>query len=85
MKRKHLLLTLLLAVLVPWAAMGQTVIYSENFDSYSLLGNNNVVLPTGWTSSTVGSTGSIATIMENFTGYVHAYSGPIAAFMKQIS
>ena len=76
MKRKALLLTLLMAVMVPWAAMGQTVIYSENFDSYSLLGNNNVVLPTGWTSSTVGSTGSIATIMENFTGSVHAYSAP---------
>ena len=42
MKSKHLLLTLLLALVVPWAANAQSL-FSENFEGGSM--------PTGWTQS----------------------------------
>ena len=55
MKIKHLLFTLLLALMVPLAANAQTgsAIYSENFDSYTV--GSNTVTPTGWTVTTSGS------------------------------
>ena len=74
MKTKHLLLTLLLALMVPMVVHAQTVIYSENFDSYTVSGTS-VVLPTGWTSTTTG-TGAVATVMKNVINNVQAYSAP---------
>lgn len=46
MRMKHLLLTLLLAVLVPWAVKGQTLmLFSEDFEGGSM--------PTGWTQECI--------------------------------
>ena len=48
MRIKHLLFTLLLAVLVPWAAMGQTMLlFSEDFEGGSM--------PEGWTQEYIGN------------------------------
>ena len=47
MKSKHLLLTLLMALLVPWAASAQTSLWSEDFEDGSM--------PTGWTTDGSGS------------------------------
>jgi len=47
MKSKHLLLTLLMALLVPWAANAQTSLWSEDFEGGSM--------PTGWTTDGSGS------------------------------
>lgn len=74
MKKHFLLFTLLLALMVPMAVHAQTVIYSENFDSYTVSGTSPV-LPTGWTSTTTG-TGAGASVMNNVSGSVHAYSAP---------
>ena len=50
MKTKHLLLTLLLALMVPLAVHAQTVIpYLENFESYTGVGIGVGVTPTDWT------------------------------------
>jgi len=75
MKRKTLLLILLLALGVPIAAWSQQTIYQENFDSYVITGSG-IVLPTGWTSQTVGGSGAFATVKKNLSGSVHAYSAP---------
>ena len=74
MKKHFLLFTLLLALMVPMAVHAQTVIYSENFDSYTVSGNSTI-LPTDWTSTTTG-TGAVASVMKNISGSVHAYSAP---------
>ena len=53
MKTKHLLLTLLLALMVPMVVHAQTVIpYLENFESYTGVGIGVGVTPTGWTVAT---------------------------------
>ena len=50
MKSKHLLMTLLLALVVPLAVHAQTVIpYLENFESYTNVGIGMGVTPTDWT------------------------------------
>lgn len=74
MKKHSLLFTLLLALMVPMAAHAQSIIYTENFDSYTV-GGTSTILPTDWTSSTTGS-GAVASVMNNVSGSVHAYSAP---------
>ena len=63
MRIKHLLMMLLLALVVPLAAMAQTgsTIYSENFDSYTV--GSSAVTPTGWTVTTSG-TGVAGTVIN---------------------
>ena len=57
MKTKHLLLTLLLALMVPMVVHAQTVIpYLENFESYTGVGIGVGVTPTGWTVATATNT-----------------------------
>ena len=72
MKKKHLLLTLLLALMVPIAAKAQTI-YQENFDSYSV--GTSMVTPTGWTITSSGS-GVSATVIN-----ANAYSAPNSFLM----
>ena len=74
MKKHSLLFTLLLALMVPMVVHAQTVIYSENFDSYTVSGNSTI-LPTGWTSTTTG-TGAVASVMNNTLNNVQPYSAP---------
>ncbi len=47
MKKKHLLLILLMALLAPWAAKAQGTLFSEDFEDGSM--------PTGWTTDGPGS------------------------------
>ena len=47
MKKKHLLLILLMALLAPWAAKAQGTLFSEDFEGGSM--------PTGWTTDGPGS------------------------------
>ena len=74
MKKQSLLFTLLLALMVPMAVHAQMVIYTEDFDSYTVSGTSTI-LPTGWTSTSTGS-GAVASVMKNVSGSVHAYSAP---------
>ena len=72
MKTKHLLLTLLMAFMVPLAVNAQNV-YTENFDSYTV--GSSTVTPTDWTVTTSG-TGVYATVIN-----ANAYSNPNSFLM----
>ncbi len=67
MNTKHLLLTLLLALMMPLAAKAQTI-YQENFDSYSV--GTSMVTPTGWTITSSGSGVNASVFNANY------YSAP---------
>ena len=72
MKTKQILLTLLMAFWVP-LAMNAQIVYSENFDSYTV--GSSMVTPTGWTVTTTG-TGVSATVIN-----ANAYSNPNSFLM----
>jgi hypothetical protein len=72
MKTKQLLLTLLMAFLMPLAVNAQNI-YAENFDSYTV--GSSVVTPTDWTVTTSG-TGVYATVIN-----ANAYSNPNSFLM----
>lgn len=78
MKRKHLLLTLLLAVMVPWAAMGQTqnVFFSDDFEGSSCewnLINGTHTNQWAWGTAT-NNGGTHALYVSNDGGESNAYS-----------
>ncbi len=58
MKKHFLLFTLLLALMVPMAVIGQTHVipYTEDFESYTNVGIGVGVTPTDWTVATVSHT-----------------------------
>ncbi len=58
MKKHFLLFTLLLALMVPMAVIGQTHVipYTEDFESYTNVGIGIGVTPTDWTVATVSHT-----------------------------
>ena len=67
MKTKHLLLTLLLALVVPMAVHAQMNIpYLENFESYTNVGIGMGVTPTDWTVTTAPNT--VCEVIGNNSG-----------------
>ena len=72
MKNKHLLLMLLMALLMPWAANAQTSLWSEDFEDGSM--------PTGWTTDGSGSW-SVATAVNS----THPSSAGEGTYCAQIS
>ncbi len=61
MKRKHLLFTLLLALVVPLAVNAQVSFpFDEDFDDNALLGT----LPDGWSSSTLAGQGTVEVVRQ---------------------
>ena len=81
MKRKHLLLTLLLAVMVPWAAMGQTqnVFFSDDFEGSSCewnLINGTHTNQWAWGTAT-NNGGTHALYISNDGGGSNAYTNSL--------
>lgn len=81
MKRKHLLLTLLLAVMVPWAAMGQTqnVFFSDDFEGSSCEWNLiNGTQTNQWAWGTaINNGGTHALYISNDGGGSNAYTNSL--------
>lgn len=81
MKRKHLLLTLLLAVMVPWAAMGRTqnMFFSDDFEGSSCewnLINGTQTNQWAWGTAT-NNGGTHALYISNDGGGFNAYTNSL--------
>lgn len=80
MKRKHLLLTLLLALFLPWAAMAQTqnVLFSDDFEGSSCEWNLiNGTQTNQWAWGTATNNGSKALYISNNDGGSNAYTNSL--------
>lgn len=81
MKRKHLLLTLLLALFLPWAAMAQTqnVLFSDNFEGSSCEWNLiDGTQPNQWAWGTaINKGGTHALYISNDGGGSNAYTNSL--------